>query len=165
MKALFQPPYRVLVEQRAFAVEGVRWIEWQDSAIRDGTGKVMEIQAIGRDITERKQAVEELRESEQRLKRAQEIAHLGSWELDLVNNQLTWSDEVYRIFGLQPQEFGASCEAFSKPTRRIVTDDAYPLILKADSDEIEHRWSGASGEIRIVRKCDHRNHDDRSSAQ
>src|SRR5665647_63808 len=42
----------------------------------------------------------------------QQIAHLGSWELDLITNQLTWSDEVYQIFGLQPQEFAATYEAF-----------------------------------------------------
>ena len=46
------------------------------------------------DITEHRQAEEALRKSEERLNRAQEIAHLGSWELDLTNNVLTWSDEV-----------------------------------------------------------------------
>jgi PAS domain S-box-containing protein len=167
MQALYQPPYRVLVEQRAFAVEGVRWIEWQDSTIRDARGEVVEIQAIGRDITERKQAEGALRESEQRLKRAQEIAHLGSWELDLVNNQLTWSDEVYRIFGLQPQEFGATYEAFLEavhPQDRAAVDDAYSSSIREgrDSYEIEHRVVRRStGEIGIVHeKCDHfRNHD------
>ena len=51
------------------------------------------------DITDRKKAEEALKESEQRLNRSQEIAHLGSWELDLQNDKLTWSDEVYRILG------------------------------------------------------------------
>jgi hypothetical protein len=49
-----------------------------------------------------------LQESEHRLKRAQEIAHLGSWEMDLTKNGLTWSDEVYRIFGMAPKQFGAT---------------------------------------------------------
>jgi len=40
------------------------------------------------------------------------MAHLGSWQLDLETNHLSWSDEVYRIFGLQPQEFAATYEAF-----------------------------------------------------
>ena len=104
----------------------------------------------------------ELRESEERLKRAQEIAHLGSWELDLVHNRLTWSDEVYRIFGLRPQEFGATYEAFLErvhPDDRAAVDAAYTGSLRENRDtyEIEHRVVRKStGEIRFVHeKCEH----------
>ena len=116
----------------------------------------------GRDITERKQAEEALRESEKRMSRAQEIAHLGSWELDLVNNRLTWSDEVYRIFGLQPQEFGATYEVFLEavhPDDRDAVDAAYSSSVREGRDtyEIEHRVVRKStGEIRIVHEgCEH----------
>ncbi len=57
------------------------------------------------DITERKSIKDDLLRSQERLKKAQEIAHLGSWDWDIVNNTLSWTDEVYRIFGLSPQEF------------------------------------------------------------
>lgn len=114
------------------------------------------------DITERKLAEEALRESQDHLNRAQEIAHLGSWELDLVNNVLTWSDEVYRIFGLKPQEFGATYEAFLEyvhPDDRAAVDDAYTSSIREgrDSYEIEHRVvREGTGEIRIVHeKCQH----------
>ena len=73
--------------------------------------------AIFEDITKRKQTQEALEENEKRLNRSQEIAHLGSWELDLKSNKLTWSDEVYRIFGLRPHEFGATYEAFLDAVR------------------------------------------------
>lgn len=105
---------------------------------------------------------EALRQSEERLKRSQEIAHLGSWELDIVNNHLSWSDEVYRIFGLRPQEFKATYEAFLErvhPDDRKAVDDAYAGSLSEGRDayEIEHRVvRKATGEIRYVHeKCEH----------
>jgi PAS domain S-box-containing protein len=120
------------------------------------------IAGIFRDTTERKKVENALLQSEQRLARSQEIAHLGSWELDLVTNELVWSDEVYRIFGLQPQEFGATYEAFLErvhPEDRASVDSAYSGSLRdgKDSYEIEHRIvRKGTGEVRWVHeKCQH----------
>jgi len=114
------------------------------------------------EIAERTKAEEALKESEKRLNSSQEIAHLGSWELDLATNRLSWSDEVYRIFGLKPQEFGATYEAFLDavhPDDRPAVDAAYSssLLESRDSYEIEHRVVRKStGEIRTVQeKCNH----------
>ena len=112
--------------------------------------------SIFEDITAHKAAEEEVLVSEKRLNRSQEIAHLGSWELDLTNNKLSWSDEVYRIFGLKPQEFGATYEAFLQavhPDDRKAVDDAYSNSIREGKDayEIEHRVvRKTTGEIRIV---------------
>ena len=110
-------------------------------------------------VTER---TAELRENEARLNRSQEIAHLGSWELDLIQDRLTWSDEVYRIFGLKTQEFDATYEAFLEavhPDDRAMVDEAYSSSLREGRDtyEIEHRVVRRStGETRVVHeKCDH----------
>jgi PAS domain S-box-containing protein len=117
---------------------------------------------IAREVTERKRNEEALRSSEARLARTQEIAHLGGWELDLIKNELTWSDEVYRIFGLQPQEFAATYEAFLEvvhPEDRAAVDAAYSGSLREgrDSYEIEHRIiRKATGEVRFIHeKCEH----------
>ncbi len=103
-----------------------------------------------------------LRQNEQQLSRAQEIAHLGSWELDLENDRLTWSDEVYRIFGLQPQEFDATYEAFLEaihPDDRAMVNATYSNSIAEGRNhyEIEHRIvRRPNGEVRIVHeKCEH----------
>ncbi|MCG7912106.1 MAG: response regulator [Candidatus Thiodiazotropha taylori] len=54
----------------------------------------------------------DLVENQKRLKKTQQLARLGSWELDLVNDTLYWSDEVFNIFGLNPSEFAPSFETF-----------------------------------------------------
>ena len=63
------------------------------------------------DITEGKRAEEQLRQSESQLAEAQQLAHVGSWSLDLRTNSVTWSDELYRIFGVRPSEFDHKYEA------------------------------------------------------
>jgi PAS domain S-box-containing protein len=138
------------------------YCEWYNSAISGASGRLVSVLSQVLDVTERNQAEEALRESEERLKRAQGIAHLGSWELDLVNHHLSWSDEAYRIFGLQPQEFPATYEAFLEavhPDDRAAVDAAYSGSLREGRDtyEIEHRIVRRStGEIRIVHeKCEH----------
>jgi two-component system CheB/CheR fusion protein len=122
--------------------------------------KVVRIYAM--DITERKRAGDKIGQSEERLARAQEIARLGSWELDLVTNTLVWSDEAFRIFGLQPQEFKATYEAFLEavhPDDRAAVDAAYSGSIRDGKDtyEIEHRvLRKSTGEVRIVHeKCEH----------
>jgi PAS domain S-box-containing protein len=130
--------------------------------IRSGGGAVTHFIAVKQDITARRQAAEALRASERRLNRAEEIAHLGSWELDLPANRLSWSNEAYRIFGLRPQEFGATYEAFLAyvhPDDRAAVDSAYANSIRDGCNhyEIEHRIVRATtGEVRIVHeKCEH----------
>jgi PAS domain S-box-containing protein len=61
---------------------------------------------------ERERVLDKLRQSERRLAEAQQVAHIGSWERDLRTNQVTWSNELYRLFGLKPDEIDLSYERF-----------------------------------------------------
>ena len=61
MRELFIPPHTATMEQRAMTVYGWRWLSWSDKAILNDAGDVVEVIGVGRDITERKLAEEELR--------------------------------------------------------------------------------------------------------
>ena len=117
-------------------------------------GKPIGLRGIIIDITERKQMEDSLREREELLKKSQEIAHVGSWSLDLKNNVLTWSDETYRIFGLKPMEFGATYEAFLQavhPDDRELVAQTYETALKNKQPyEVVHRVLRPDGTVRIV---------------
>ena len=58
-----------------------------------------------------REAFRALRRSEARLTQAQRIARLGNWDWNIVDNKLYWSDEIYRIIGLEPQAFGRTFES------------------------------------------------------
>jgi PAS domain S-box len=100
-------------------------------------------------------AHERLLRSEQRLADAQRIAHLGSWDWDITAGELQWSDEVYRIFGLEPQAFGETYEAFLAsvhPDDRQLVKEAVDQSL-ADPGKIysiKHRVVLPDGGERVV---------------
>ena len=74
-----------------------------------------------------------LRVSEASLEEAQRIAHSGSWVWEIEENKISWSDEIYRIFGLAPQEFSATYEAFLEsvhPEDRELVDSAVNAAIK-----------------------------------
>lgn len=68
--------------------------------------------ALTSEIDERKRVHQKLQHSQERLAKAQEIAHLGNWDWNVTTDELWWSDEIYRIFGVTQKEFGATYAAF-----------------------------------------------------
>ncbi len=100
---------------------GRRIIAFHNAVLRDTSSQIIGVLFSGEDITYRKQADELLKESEYakselsaKLNEAQQIAMIGSWEWNLQTNQVWWSDETYRIFGVTRHDFIPSFEENSK---------------------------------------------------
>lgn len=96
------------------------------------------------DLEERiEERTRELRETQESLNRAQTIAHLGNWELNLSTDKLWWSDEIFRIFGREPQEFTPSYEAFLEAVhpqdREAVAKAVESTLSRKAPYAIEHR--------------------------
>lgn len=117
---------------------------------------------LEKSVEETKNLVEDLRKSKMLLEKSQAIAHLGSWELDLNTNKLTWSEEVFRIFGIEPGSAEFSYDDFLS----LVHPEDRELVAKVYTDsvnsgessyEIEHRIIRRNtGEIRYLHeKCEH----------
>ena len=80
----------------------IRFIEAHATILRDDSGTAVRAIGINFDITERKRTEETLLRREIHLKTAQRIGRLGSWEFDVTNQKVTWSEEIFQIFGLSP---------------------------------------------------------------
>ncbi len=104
MRALYNPAHRAYVEQRAMTRHGWRWIGWQDTAVVDPQGQVIEIVGVGRDITERKQTEEALGKSEKRFRDIAEYALEWIWEVNAEGQYTYASQVVEKILGYSPEE-------------------------------------------------------------
>lgn len=160
MRSVIAPEHAKRVQrelQRKIAGDTSQTVYEVDCIRKDGTRATLEVnsslivqngepvgvQGIARDITERKATEQALRKSEENLAAAQRLTHLGSWELEIhdVNdaekNIVTWSDEVYRIFGYDPRS-----------KRKITSKFVYSKVHRED----RKRVSTAFYEAAIGRK-------------
>lgn len=91
------------LEKRFLRRDGkVIWVYQNTSIVLDAEDRPLHFLAFIRDITQRKEAEEQLRRSEIQLSEAQRLAHLGSWEWDIASGRVEWSDELYSIYGVAP---------------------------------------------------------------
>ena len=107
-----------------------------------------------RDITERKRKEEDLAKSRMMLIKAQEIGHLGSWEWNIVTNELIWSKEVYNIYGLDPSEvtpnYDLVLERMTPESKNDILkaiDDAFTLRKPFEMEYSLIRPDGTRGDV------------------
>jgi PAS domain S-box-containing protein len=131
-----------------------RWFLVRTEPLRDEQGNLVKWYGTSTDIEDRKQAEERLRHGEVQLAQAQRLAHIGSWDWDLRTNRVTWSDELYRIFGLQPGTISVAGEV----DRFIHPDDldlGWHIVKRAIASkepyDYYHRIIRSDGTERIAR--------------
>ncbi|MBS1246739.1 MAG: response regulator, partial [Proteobacteria bacterium] len=103
---------------------------------------------------ERLRAELALRESEIMLARAQEMTHLGSWRWQVVTGKVTWSDEMYRIYGVSPDmgevSFERAMAAMHPDDRALVTQQVQDMLAGKDTENYEYRIVRPDGVVRNV---------------
>jgi PAS domain S-box-containing protein len=131
----------------------LRDIEWYDHTLRDGQGGVVGVLAIGQDVTEHRRNEERILRQQYLLEKAQELGQIGTWELDLLQDRLLWTDENCRIFGVPPgtvADYGLFLQKVHPEDQEYVHQE-WSAALEGKPYDIEHRLD-IDGTIRWVRE-------------
>jgi len=130
------------------------WAETVLAPLRDDEGHLIGVASIIRDITERKRAEEELGKREALLAEAENLANIGSWELDLRTGRMNWSPQLYLILGYSVAETTPTFAEFA----RLIQLDLDDEMLKRPPRPASHRypiesvvpWELNDGRVRIL---------------
>lgn len=125
------------------------------SPVFDADGSCNSFMVTVRDITVEEKVLAEITHNQQLLQQAESIAHVGSWELDLVANKLYWSDEVFRICGYEPNAFEVTFEnglAVIHPDDQASSiEEMQNAINSRGSYSIDKRFVRPDGSIRYIK--------------
>jgi PAS domain S-box-containing protein len=138
-----------------------RWSSLPGDAKRDASGRPYKLFGTIQDITERKRSEEafqeisrKLQESNAKLEEAQRIANVGHYSWNLIENRVIWSDEVYRIYGLDPLQGTIDLvkvsEMIHPEDRELVFRAAEEALRSGTPADIEHRLVRPDGEVRTI---------------
>jgi PAS domain S-box-containing protein len=144
------------VEYRVVRPNGeVRFVHSQGDVIRDESDRPRRVFGMVQDITQRRSAEEELRRSEAYLTEAQRLSHTGSWAWNVSTGEVLWSREIYRIFGLDPEQMSLNFDLIVKlrhPEDRALAEQTLKDAVRERRDfEFESRIVLPDGSIRHVR--------------
>lgn len=146
------------MEKRYFHKDGsIVWIDLMVKLLRDFEGKPQNFISVINDITLRKQSDKSLKKAQEAHSQAEQITHFGNWDWDIESGELQWTDEIYRIFGVEPQQFPATYQAFLDRIYPDDRDSVIEAVNNAVSDpstnyNIEHRIIRPTSEERYVQE-------------
>jgi PAS domain S-box-containing protein len=133
---------------------GLMHVDAAFSPLRDSAGTITHVVGTGVDITARMEAERALAESEARLVEAQRVAHVGSWQWEVGSDTVSWSAELYRIYGVSPGQFDGSYRGF---LARVHPDDLEhtEMVVRQAVENVtpfiyDHRILRPDGSIRML---------------
>ena len=142
-------------EERASLADGQRVSLVSKFPVFDASGTVTAIGVVASDITDRRVTEQALREQRTLLAEAQKIAGLGSWEWDPDSGRVSWSEELYRIFGVTPQDVPPSFENYLERLHPEDRQQSGAMVARALIDNrpfsMLERVVRPGGEVRYVR--------------
>jgi len=121
--------------------------------LTDSSGAIIAVGGIVFEVTDAKQTLEALSQSEENLRMAQKIAHVGSWHWDRVTQTVFWSEEMYRIHGCdptQPPPQGTDLQPYIHPDDQAMFQTLSEQAQAGQSFEVDLRIVRPDGEVRYV---------------
>ena len=132
-----------------------RWVSVNARPARlDAEGDAAAVIVSFVDITELRAAESKARASEAQLQKAQEIANVGSWRWDIAADEIAWSDELFRIFGVAPDTFEPTFEKYltrvHEEDRAVLSATIERAVAEHSTYEVDHRIVRPDGEVRHI---------------
>ena len=125
------------------------------NVILDSNNNPVRMSGTVQDITEQKEKDDQISLSLEQMNQAQKMSHIGNWDWDVVSNKIIWSDELYRLYDLTPEEFNSTFEDFVKnvhPEDRDMINNKISQALRDKKPfDFDHRIVNKNGKIRILR--------------
>jgi len=129
-------------------------VETRSEPVTDEAGTVIARHGIIQDVTAQKQAAEALRESEARLAQAQTLSNIGSWYRDLVSGEQEYSEEMFRLLGVDRHTYIPTTDAYAAlmhpDDRDSLHQYSYDASARPEEYHYEHRIIRPDGEIRYM---------------
>ena len=139
-------------------------VQWKDGSIRilhslgepliDANGEVYKLVGTAQDVTEKEELIKRLQRSDELYKQAQAMAHIGNWELDPKTGICNWTEELFRIYGLEPRQEGITIEEFLElvhpDDRKIVRIFTEQALKTRQPFEMYHRNMWKDGTIKTL---------------
>lgn len=143
----------IRIVNRVFDAEDrVRWMEFVNRGFFDPCGNLTEIQSVGRDVTERILAEEQLRISEERMRLAMDAAQVSTWDWDISGGKIVWSDNLEAHLGMASGTFRGTFDAFQKLVHpddlQQIADALNEALRQCKPYQVEFRMIRPDGSLR-----------------